>query len=68
MQIFGDLQHRHPATLSNKRGELKSFVGPDGQTWYHVIAVPAVTEAEAGAICRSLGPEGEALDCTVAAY
>ena len=68
LQIFEDLQKRHAATLANKKAELRSFVGPDGQTWYHVAALPAVTEAEAREVCHSLGSEGEALDCTVAPY
>jgi hypothetical protein len=68
LQIFEDLQKRYAATLANKKAELKSFVGPDGQTWYHVAALPAATEAEAKAVCHALGSEGEALDCTVAPY
>jgi hypothetical protein len=68
LQIFDDLQKRHAAALANKKAEFRSFVGPDGQTWYHVVAAPPVTEAEASNVCRSLGPEGEALDCAVAAY
>jgi hypothetical protein len=67
LQIFEDLQTRH-AALANKKAELRSFVGPDGKTWYHVVAVPAVTEEEATEVCHSLGSEGEALDCTVAPY
>lgn len=68
LQIFEDLQRRHAAALANKRAEAASFIGPDGQLWYHVRALPAVTKAEAMEVCRALGPEGEAFDCTVAPY
>ncbi len=67
LQVFRDLQKRHPA-LATKTAELRSIVGPDQQNWYQVLAVPSGTQAEATELCRKLGPEGEALDCKVAAY
>jgi hypothetical protein len=67
-EIFADLQQRHPAVLSNKTAEIKSFTGSDGETWYHVVVLPVASEAEAIALCRSLGSEGEALDCRATPY
>ena len=66
LQVFEDLQKRHASALANKRAELRSFVGPDGNTWFRLIAVPAVAEAEAKKLCQALGAEGKALGCTVA--
>ncbi len=68
LQIFEGLQKRHPDALANKKAEMRNFVGPDGQEWYRLLAVPAVTQAEATEVCHLLGSEGEALGCTVAAY
>ena len=66
LQIFEDLKIRHAEVLADKRGELRSYVGSDGQTWYRVVALPAGTEVEATKICQSMGSEGHALGCTVA--
>ncbi len=66
LQVFEDLKKRHGEVLADKQGELRTYVGSDGNTWYRVVALPAGTEAEAIKICRSLGSEGHALGCTVA--
>ena len=66
LQIFEELKQRHAAVLANKSAQLRSFVGPDGNTWFHLIALPAVTEAEARNLCQALGAEGKALGCSVA--
>ena len=65
LQIFEELKQRHGPTLADKRAHLKSFVGPDGNTWFRLIALPAVTEAEARKLCQALGAEGKALGCKV---
>lgn len=68
LQIYQDLQKRHPAVLGNKTAELRSFTGTDQTPWVRLLAVPAVSQEDAEAICQQLGTEGQALGCKVVPY
>lgn len=67
MQVFEDLQRRHSA-LAGKRAELRPAAGPNNESWFALLAVPAVTKAEAEAICRAMGAEGATLRCRTTKY
>lgn len=63
MRVFEDLQRRHSA-LAGKRAELRPAAGPNNETWFALLAVlPAVSKAEAEAVCRAMGAEGATLRC-----
>ncbi|MCB1484137.1 MAG: hypothetical protein KDJ17_04505 [Hyphomicrobiaceae bacterium] len=68
LQIYQDLQKRHPAVLGGKTAELRSFTGTDQTPWVKLLAVPSVSKEEAEAICQQLGSEGKALGCNVVPY
>ncbi|MEZ5899110.1 MAG: hypothetical protein R3D51_06405 [Hyphomicrobiaceae bacterium] len=68
LQIYQDLQKRHPAVLGNKTAELRSFTGTDQTTWVQLLAVPSTSKKDAEAICEQLGSEGKALGCNVVSY
>lgn len=67
MRVFQDLQSRHGA-LAGKRAELRPAAGPNNETWFALLAVPASPKAEAEAICRAMGAEGATLRCRVIKY
>lgn len=67
MRVFEDLQRRHSA-LAGKRAELRPAAGPNNETWFALLAVPAVSKAEAEAICRAMGTEGATLRCRTTKY
>ena len=68
LQIYQDLQKRHPSVLRNKSAELRSFTGSDQTPWVQLLAVPPSTKEEAEAVCVRLGPEAKALGCKVVPY
>ena len=68
LQIYQDLQKRHPSVLGNKSAELRNFTGPDQTPWVQVLAVPTSSKEEAEAVCVKLGPEATALGCKVVPY
>lgn len=67
MQVFEDLQRRHSA-LAGKRAELRPAAGPNNESWFALLAVPAVPKTEAEAICRAMGAEGATLRCRTTKY
>lgn len=67
MRVFEDLQRRHSA-LAGKRAELRPAAGPNNETWFALLAVPAVSKAEAEAVCRAMGTEGATLRCRTTKY
>ena len=67
MRVFEDLQRRHSA-LAGKRAELRPAAGPNNETWFALLAVPAVSKTEAEAICRAMGSEGATLRCRTIKY
>jgi hypothetical protein len=67
MRVFEDLQRRHSA-LAGKRAEVRPAAGPNNETWFALLAVPAVSKAEADAICRAMGSEGATLRCRTIKY
>jgi len=68
LQIYQDLQKRHPSVLGNKSAELRNFTGSDQTPWVQVLAVPSSSKEEAEAVCVKLGPEATALGCKVVPY
>lgn len=68
LQIYQDLQNRHPGVLGSKKGELRSFNGPDQTPWVQVLVLPPSSKEDAQAICQNLGAEGAALGCKVVSY
>jgi len=68
LQIYQDLQNRHPGVLGSKKGELRSFNGPDQTPWVQVLVLPPSSKEDAQAICQNLGAEGTALGCKVVSY
>jgi hypothetical protein len=66
-RIFQDLQGRHSA-LAGKRSEVRPAAGPNNETWFALLAVPAAPKAEAETICRAMGAEGASLRCRVIKY
>ncbi len=68
LQIYRDLQNRHAGVLGNKKGELRSFNGPDQTPWVQVLVLPPSSKEDAQAICQNLGAEGAALGCKVVSY
>lgn len=68
LQIYQDLQKRHPSVLGNKSAELRNFTGSDQTPWVQLLAVPSSSKEEAEAICVRLGPEAKALGCKVVPY
>ncbi len=67
MRVFEDLRRRHSA-LAGKRAELRPAAGPNNETWFALLAVPAVSKGEADAICRAMGSEGATLRCRTIKY
>ena len=68
LQIYQDLQKRHPSVLGNKSAELRNFTGSDQTPWVQLLAVPSSSKEEAEAVCVKLGPEATALGCKVVPY